>query len=262
MADSMAILSQVRTRHNHIHSNGADKYFVHLQVDCLIVMQKMKAVGMLTNWKSKNKYDISYNAGRVLFKATENSNTMTCQCFGAYRAFEIVIEDLQGNVQICLTRPFDWCVQSMEVYSPPGNPIGSIKQEWTTTKPLYTVRDQEGNVAFIIEGTKNEFRICYTRSEDNVEVIIYTPDGSTRVGNIYKSKSGDYDNFVITFPVKLDVKKKALLLSAAFLIDFNLLFEKNGYGQSQTIVPKVIFLLFLIIVQLAIILYLMYFGFY
>ena len=228
----------------------------------MIVKQKMKAMGILTDWESKNKYDISYSAGIGLFKATENSNTMTRQCFGAYRTFEIVIEDLQGNVQICLTRLFDWCVQSMEVCSPPGNPIGSIKQEWTTIKPLFIVRDQEGNVAFIIEGTKNEFRICYTRSEDNVEVIIYTPDGSTRVGNIYKSKRGDYDDFAIFFPMKLDVKKKALLLSDAFLIDFNLLFEKNGYGQSQTIVPKVIFLLFLIIVQLAIILYLMYFGFY
>ena len=219
----------------------------------MIVKQKMKTMEMLTDWESKNKYDISDGAGQELFKATENSDTLERQCFGAYRAFEMMIEDLQGNVHMCLTRPFDCCSQQMEVCSPPGNPIGSINQEWTMITPRYTVKDQGGNVAFIIEGP-NEFCICGCGND--VEFIVYTPDGSTQVGKISKKWTGllqeawtDYDVFGISFPVNLDVTKKALLLGATFLIDYNF-FERSGDGksqnQSQTILPKVILLLCLI----------------
>ena len=39
----------------------------------------------------------------------------------------------------------------------------------------------------------------------------------------------DADNFVVTFPQSLDVKKKALLLGACFLIDF-MYFEDRSNG--------------------------------
>ena len=105
---------------------------------------------MFTSWSSKNKYDISDNAGTELFKAEEHSETWDRQCWGAARAFDMMIEDLQGNVLIQLNRPFAYCHQDMSVCSPPGNDIGSITQEWAAWSPKYTVKDQGGNVAFII----------------------------------------------------------------------------------------------------------------
>ena len=53
---------------------------------------------MFTSWESKNKYDISDGAGQELFKAAEKSNMWDRQCCGAYRTFEMMIEDLQGNI--------------------------------------------------------------------------------------------------------------------------------------------------------------------
>ena len=123
---------------------------IWFQVDHLIIRQKRKTVEILTAWESKNKYDISDNAGTELFKAAEQSDTMDRQCCGAYRAFDMMIEDLQGNVLIQLNRPFAYCDQDMSVCSPPGNDIGSITQEWAMWSPKYTVKDQGGNVAFII----------------------------------------------------------------------------------------------------------------
>ena len=120
------------------------------QVDHLIVRQKRKTVEMFTSWESKNKYDISDNAGTELFKAEEHSETWDRQCYGASRAFDMMIEDLQGNVLIQLNRPFAYCDQDMSVWSPPENNIGSITQEWAAWSPKYTVKDQGGNVAFII----------------------------------------------------------------------------------------------------------------
>ena len=62
------------------------------------------------------------------------------------------------------------------------------------------------------------------------------PDGQTEVGKISKKWSGrfkesftDADNFGISFPMDLDVKMKAVLLGAQFLIDF-MFFEDNYFA--------------------------------
>ena len=75
------------------------------------------------------------------------------------------------------------------------------------------------------------------------ELIFYqvqTPDGQ-EVGKISKQWSGigremvtDSDNFGVTFPQNLDVKVKALLLGAVFLIDF-MFFETSGNQQNDGI---------------------------
>ena len=120
------------------------------QVDHLIVRQEKLEISFFRENYGKNKYDISDNTGTELFKAEEHSETTGCQGAGVARAFDMMIEDLQGNVIIQLNRPFAYCDQEMSVCSPPGNDIGSITQEWAAWKPKYTVKDQGGNVAFII----------------------------------------------------------------------------------------------------------------
>ena len=63
-------------------------------------------------------------------------------------------------------------------------------------------------------------------------------EGDT-VGKISKQWSGigremitDSDNFGASFPVDLDVKAKALLLGAVFLIDF-MFFEQSGNQRND-----------------------------
>jgi len=230
------------------------------QVDHLIVRQKRKTVEMFTSWSSKNKYDISDNAGTELFKAEEHSETWDRQCWGAARAFDMMIEDLQGNVLIQLNRPFAYCDQDMSVWSPPENNIGSITQEWAAWSPKYTVKDQEGNVAFIIEGPHE---CCYCSCGEDIEFKVYTADGATEIGKVSKKWRGFFseaiiidgcDIFGINFPKDLDVTKKALLLGATFLIDYNF-FERNSKGKrqrhSKTIGPKLILLGIFIVLIIA-----------
>ena len=61
-----------------------------------------------------------------------------------------------------------------------------------------------------------------------------TPDGETEVGRISKQWTGllkeaftDADNFGISFPMDLDVRCKATLIGAVFLIDY-MFFEKKA----------------------------------
>jgi len=219
-------------------------------VDHLIVRQKK----ILTAWVTKNNFDISDNAGTELFKAAEQSqsnvgNRLCCGAHGAWRTVDMMIHDLQGNALIQVNRPFAYCDQVMSVCSPPGNDIGSITQEWAMWSPKYTVKDQGGNVAFIIEGP-HECCICSCGAD--IEFKVYTADGATEIGKISKQWAGYFneafigcDIFGINFPKDLDVTKKALLLGATFLIDYNF-FEKSIDGkqqrQSKTIGPWLIIL--------------------
>ncbi len=68
---------------------------------------------------------------------------------------------------------------------------------------------------------------------------VLTADGDQQVGEIRKQWSGfikesltDADNFGVTFPQDLDVRTKATLLGAVFLIDF-MFFEKAGNKEND-----------------------------
>ncbi|KAG8281077.1 Phospholipid scramblase 1 [Homalodisca vitripennis] len=65
-------------------------------------------------------------------------------------------------------------------------------------------------------------------------LTVLSKDGSTKVGRISKQWTGllreaftDADYFGITFPMDLDVRMKAVMLGACFLIDA-MFFEKSG----------------------------------
>ena len=120
----------------------------------------------------------------------------------------------------------------------------------------------------ILEGPP-ECTICSCGQD--IEFRVYLADGATEIGKISKQWAGffneaftDCDIFGINFPKDLEVTKKALLLGATFLIDYNF-FEKSGDGeddtQSKTIGPKLIGVgIFLIIIVLVVIYRMYRFG--
>lgn len=208
-----------------------------LQVDHLLIKQKVELMEALLGCEGRNKYKIYNGAGQEIYKAEEENDCCTRNCLGPNRPFDLEITDQQGNELIHLYRPlrctscfFPCFLQVLEVYSPPGTLVGTVEQEWSILEPKYSVKDAEGNVVLRIEGPMCTFSICGRYVEFNV----LTPDGSTEVGKISKQWPGllkeiftDADVFGINFPMDLDVRMKAVLLGAVFLIDFNF-FEKKG----------------------------------
>ena len=74
---------------------------------------------------------------------------------------------------------------------------------------------------------------CVIKCCNDIDFPVLTLDSEEEVGRITKQWAGllteaitDADNFGITFPMDLDVKVKATLLGALFLIDF-MYFEQN-----------------------------------
>lgn len=222
------------------------------QIDQLIIKQKvemLEAVAGVMGYglETSNKYRIKNVMGQNVYKAEEDTDCCTRIVCGPGRPFDMIIKDNADREVMHLNRPlacsscfFPCCLQSIEVSAPPGNTIGFVNQKWTCIKPKFEITDGDGNVALVLKGPW-----CTYSCGQDVEFKVMTPDEQHEVGRISKEWSGllkeaftDSDNFGIKFPMDLDVRAKATLIGAAFLIDY-MFFEKkanregDGFGMAS-----------------------------
>lgn len=197
------------------------------QIDQLLVRQKVELLEVLTDFETKNKYLVTNTLGQKVYFAGEESDCCSRNCCGPIRPFQMKIIDNFGQQVINLHRPlacqnccFPCCLQSMEISSPPGTIIGVVEQKWSIFTPKFVVKNASGDEMLRIEGP-----CCTCRCCADVKFHVYSLSG-TKIGTISKQWTGivkesltDADNFGITFPADLDVKMKASLLGALFLID-------------------------------------------
>ncbi|KAL0851245.1 hypothetical protein ABMA28_007086 [Loxostege sticticalis] len=210
-------------------------------INQLLVHQKVELLEAFVGFETNNKYTIKNSVGQKVYYAVEDNDCCTRNCCGPMRPFDMKIMDNFQNEVIHLHRPLAcdscWCpcwLQSMEISAPPGTVIGSVEQQWSLCKPCYDIKNAAGDVVLKIKGPFCTYSIC-----GDVEFNVYSKDGETKVGKITKQWSGlareaftDSDYFGINFPMDLDVKIKAVLLGACFLIDF-MFFEKSGNKESD-----------------------------
>jgi len=206
-------------------------------IDQLLVHQKVELLEAFTGFETKNKYTVKNSLGQKVFYAGEESDCCTRNCCGPLRPFDMKIIDNFGNQIMNLHRPLacdscccPCCLQSMEVTAPPGTIIGVVEQQWSILFPKFAIKDPTGEVILRIEGPFCTSSCCC----QDVEFKVLTADGKNQVGKISKQWSGlgkemftDADNFGITFPMELDVRMKATMLGACFLIDM-MFFEGNS----------------------------------
>ncbi|KAL4635867.1 phospholipid scramblase 1-like isoform X1 [Arapaima gigas] len=209
------------------------------QIDQLLVHQKVEFAEVLLGYEMNNKYVIKNSAGQQVFFVAEENSCCNRNCCGPMRSFVLHVQDNFDREVLTLTRPLrcgscccPCCLQELEVQAPPGNPIGFIVQDWHLYLPKFTIQNEKKEPVLKINGP---FCQCACYSDVNFEVL--SLDESTNVGKISKQWTGalremftDADNFGINFPMDLDVKIKAVLLGACFLIDF-MFFEHNSNFQ-------------------------------
>lgn len=211
-----------------------------IQLERLFVKQSREWTEFLVGFETDNKYSVKSEVGNDLFLAVEESGCCARNCCGPYRSFHLKILDMDKNEIIRLSRPlrcthccFPCCLQSIEVCLPDDTVIGSVEQEWTFWRPAFRVKNESGDVVLKIVGPLCTFTRSCGRTAD---FRIMSWDGETEVGKISKHWSGlgpelltDTDLFGISFPVDLDIRMKAVMMSACFLIDF-MFFESNEPG--------------------------------
>ncbi|KAM9359779.1 phospholipid scramblase 1-like [Symphorus nematophorus] len=209
------------------------------QIDQLLVHQRVNVAEMITGWEMNNAYTVKNSMGQQVFMATEENDIFTMQVCGPARPFTMHIHDNMGQEVLTLTRPlrcigccFPCCLQELEVHSPPGNRIGYVEQDWHPVLPKFTILDELRKPQLKIRGP-----CCDCRCMSDVIFEVTSLDESAVVGQISKQWGGflqegftDADNFGISFPMDLDVKIKAVMLGACFLIDF-MFFENTPHNN-------------------------------
>ncbi|KAF5280172.1 hypothetical protein FQR65_LT15035 [Abscondita terminalis] len=210
-------------------------------VDQLIINQTVEMLEVFSGFETANKYKVKNSVGQMVFLAREESGCCARNCCGNLRKFEMRIVDMTSRQAIHLKRPFacqsccfPCCLQKLEVCAPPGVVVGYVEQNWNPLFPSFSIKNSSDDVVLNIKGPLCTSSCCCS----DVKFKVMSANGSVKVGKIYKQWSGvvkemmtDADNFVITFPLDLDVRIKAVLLAACFLIDM-MYFESSDSKNS------------------------------
>ncbi|XP_067827933.1 phospholipid scramblase 2-like [Heptranchias perlo] len=210
------------------------------QIDQVLIHQKVELAEALFRFETKNKYVIKNSMGQKIYSAKEKSDCCTRNCCGSLRYFDMKLMDNSDREVIHLVRPFKcvscWfpcCLQELEVQSPPGTTIGYVKQTWHPCLPKFSVQNVERETVLRIVGPCFACTCC-----GDINFEVKPVDESRSIGRISKHWSGllkealtDADNFGVQFPMDLDVKIKAALLGACFMIDF--MFFERGKSSKQ-----------------------------
>ncbi|NP_001089425.1 phospholipid scramblase 1 L homeolog [Xenopus laevis] len=206
------------------------------QIDQILVHQQVELLEVLTGFESNNKYEIKNSLGQRVYFAAEENDCCTRNCCGPGRPFIMTIIDNAGREVMRLDRPCrcsacccPCCLQKLEVQAPPGTVIGYVKQNWHPCLPKFTIQDEHEHDVLKIKGPCVACSCCA-----DVKFEVMSKDESSVVGRITKQWTGfvreaftDADNFGIQFPMDLDVRVKAVLLGACFLVDF-MFFEHSN----------------------------------
>ncbi|XP_067897789.1 phospholipid scramblase 1-like [Heterodontus francisci] len=200
-----------------------------LEIDQLLIYQQLELLEVIFDYETNNKYEVKNKIGQQIYFATEKSNFCCKLLCGSLRSFKIHIVDNMGTEVICMRRSVRcescWCpccLQKLEVQAPPGEPIGYVIQKWHPCLPKFVIQDENKDSVLKIYGP-----CCLSSCGRPIDFKIKNLDASKTVGTIRKCWSGivnealtDVDNFAIKFQMKLDVRIKATLIGACFLIDY------------------------------------------
>uniref|UniRef100_G1KKS0 Phospholipid scramblase n=1 Tax=Anolis carolinensis TaxID=28377 RepID=G1KKS0_ANOCA len=201
----------------------------HNNIDRLLIHQRIEILEIITSFETCNRYEIKNDIGQRVYYALEENNFCTLFWLGAARPFTIKIFNNLGQEIIQLTRPlrcskccYPCCLQKLEVQAPPGTPIGYVIQNWDLCLPKFTLQNEAQQDILKIVGPC----IVFSCGSD-IPFDLMSLDEESNVGRISKLWGGfvkemftDADDIGVQFPMDLDIKMKAVILGAVFLIDF------------------------------------------
>uniref|UniRef100_A0A674K247 Phospholipid scramblase n=1 Tax=Terrapene triunguis TaxID=2587831 RepID=A0A674K247_9SAUR len=174
-----------------------------------------------------SKYEIKNHLGQRVYFAMEENGCFDRNFCSPIRSFTIRITDNTGREVITVNRPlrcnscwFPCYMQEVKVQSPPGTIVGYVVQNWDPLLPKFTILNESKEDVLKIIGP---YATCSCFGDVDFEVK--TLNEMSTIGKISKYWSGFVNNvftnaanFGIQVPVDLDVKIKAIMIGACFLI--------------------------------------------
>ncbi|KAB1283643.1 Phospholipid scramblase 4 [Camelus dromedarius] len=212
------------------------------QLDNIHVLQHFEPLEMITHFETNNRYDIKNNLGQMVYFVAEDTDDYTRNAYRTLRPFVLRVTDCLGQEIMTLQRPFRctcccFCCpsarQELEVQCPPGVTIGFVAEHWNLCRAVYSIQNEKKEDMMGVRGPCSTYG-CGSDSVFEVKSL----DGVSSIGSITRKWNGmlstmsDADHFEIHFPLDLDVKMKAMIFGACFLIDF-MYFESSPPQRSS-----------------------------
>ena len=199
-------------------------------LDKIVVHQEVEMLELMTGIETENKYKIinPEKKQQILF-AQEQALFVGCLCC-ARRPVELSICNVRNEEIIHMSKEKRcqgpaccicgiFCLQKMEVFSPPGNFLGSINQKWNFFFPSFAVKDNNGKTLFRIKGPYCTY--------GTVDFMVTSAKNGEEIGIIEKEWGGwgvesytDVDVFGIDLKQDLSVEVNIINLSFTFTPSF------------------------------------------
>ncbi|KAB0801506.1 hypothetical protein PPYR_05860 [Photinus pyralis] len=189
----------------------------------LYIQQTIELTDLLAHLESESRYTVKVPHGETLYYAAEQSSSFQRLCFGTSRSFVMKLYD-QTQQEALQFRRRSSCIfcyaQSLEVWLSPGDFVGVVKQQLKLSVPTFNIYNRDNDIVYRIEGPHTF--ACTSLGKD-AHFKIFTADGMTQVGSVnhqWDQLQVAY-NLCVQFPSRTtDTKHKALLLGAAFLLEY------------------------------------------
>ncbi|XP_077327279.1 phospholipid scramblase 2-like isoform X1 [Lithobates pipiens] len=215
------------------------------QIDQILIHQKTELLEAITGFETCNQYELRNIMGQRIFSVQERSTVCARCCCGSLRPLNLHVCDYTGREVIHFVRPlrcssccFPCCLQELEVQSPPGQTIGYVAQTWHPFLPKYSLMTESREPVLKVVGPCLMSSCC-----GDINFQVKPLCESRSVGRISKQWTGlpkeiftDADNFGIQFPKDLDVKMKAVLLGACFLLDYAFFERSRNRTERSTVI--------------------------
>ena len=192
---------------------GLESLWIHQKVDLIEIVLPIEV---------KNKYQITDHKGTQCCMAFEESNYFNRNFMGSSRPFKMYIHDNYGRMIFYCERPLQCCKDQVTVHLYDGTFLGSIIITMTRRcNQAFDVFDQNSSKIFRISGP-----CCGISCQKSTKFDVFDVHSKKHVAQIRKEWAGflkeitDADIFGVEFFIDLDVKMKAVIIGAVFLIDF------------------------------------------
>lgn len=191
-------------------------------VEGLVIRQKKELGEILTGFECRNRYEVVDMQERTIYALEEEGGSVLGRWFlKALRPFTLGVKNGEGCNILTLRRGFRLYFHELDIMGERGEHLGTVRRRFSLLRRQYVVLDATGAPILELFGPILHPWTFEVRFQGEA------------IGKITKKWSGllkeamtNADNFTVTFPAKLKVPIKTLLLGAVFLIDF-VHFENN-----------------------------------